>query len=111
MLSNHLVSQNPDRAECDEDHTRLAAFLPARRQSYELTGDRASFLCFDFFCGAGSASSALSLDCALCWSTHAFAIPTASARTRAITPTRSVTEIAPRASRMLNRCEHFRQRS
>ena len=39
------------------------------------------------------------------------AIPTARARTLAITPTRSVTEIAPRASRMLNRCEHFRQRS
>ena len=39
------------------------------------------------------------------------AIPTAKARTREITPTRSVTEIAPRASRMLNRCEHFRHRS
>ena len=32
---------------------------------------------------------------------HAFATPTAKARTRAMTPTRSVTEIAPRASRML----------
>jgi len=66
MLSNHLVSQNPDCAACDKDHTRLAAFLPARRQSYELTGDRASFLCFDFFCGAGSASPARSIDWALC---------------------------------------------
>src|SRR4051812_19639306 len=46
-----------------------------------------------------------------CWSAYAFAIPTANARMRAITPTRSVTEIAPRASKMLKRCEHFRHRS
>ena len=34
-----------------------------------------------------------------------------NARILAITPTRSVTEIAPRASSKLNRCEHFRHRS
>ena len=33
--------------------------------------------------------------------------PTASFRTRAITPTRSVTEIAPRESSVLNKCEHL----
>ncbi len=37
----------------------------------------------------------------------ACATPTASLRTRAITPTRSVTLMAPRASSRLNRCEHF----
>ena len=44
-------------------------------------------------------------------STHALATPTASSLIRAITPTRSVTEIAPRASRILKRCEHFRHSS
>ncbi len=42
-----------------------------------------------------------------CWSTQACATPTASLRTRSITPTRSVTLIAPRASSVLNRLEHF----
>src|SRR5207237_6547565 len=46
-----------------------------------------------------------------CAASHALATPTASLRIRAITPTRSVTEIAPRASRILKRCEHFRHRS
>src|ERR1700690_4476695 len=32
-------------------------------------------------------------------------------RTRLISAARSVVEMAPRASRTLNRCEHFRQRS
>ena len=40
-------------------------------------------------------------------STHASATPTASFRTRAMMPTRSVTLMAPRASSRLNRCEHF----
>ncbi len=48
---------------------------------------------------------------ALCWSSQICAVPTASRRTRAMTPTRSVTEIAPRESSRLNRCEHFRTRS
>ena len=38
---------------------------------------------------------------------QAFAVPTASFRTRAITPTRSVTLIAPRASRVLKMFEHL----
>src|SRR5580765_3597487 len=58
--------------------------------------------------GSSSEDGAASLDCCC---KYAFAIPTARARTRAITPTRSVTEIAPRASRMLKRCEHLRHRS
>src|SRR5262252_3676226 len=74
------------------------------------TGDSDSFLCNSLL-RAGSGSDALSVDSPLCWSTQALAMPTASARTRAITPTRSVTEMAPRASRMLNRCEHFRHKS
>jgi len=41
------------------------------------------------------------------WSSHVLATPTASLRTRAITPTRSVTLRAPRASSRLNRWEHF----
>src|SRR3954466_287219 len=40
---------------------------------------------------------------ATCCTAHAFATPTTSARILPITPTRSVTLIAPRASRMLNR--------
>ena len=44
---------------------------------------------------------------ARCWSTQHCATPSASLRTRPITPTRSVTLIAPRASSRLNRCEHF----
>ncbi len=46
-----------------------------------------------------------------CWAVQALATPTARLRMRAITPTRSVTEIAPRASSRLNRWEHFRHRS
>src|ERR1700733_12213701 len=38
---------------------------------------------------------------------YALATPTTSVRIRAITPTRSVTEIAPRASSKLKTCEHF----
>ena len=38
-------------------------------------------------------------------------IPQPIARMRAITPTRSVTEMAPRASSKLKRCEHFRHSS
>src|SRR5450432_2678798 len=48
---------------------------------------------------------------AFCWARYALARPTASCRMRAMTPTRSVTEMAPRASRILKRCEHFRQSS
>src|SRR5579872_634856 len=43
----------------------------------------------------------------LCWSTQSCAAPTAIFRTRAMTPTRSVTEMAPRESRRLNKWEHF----
>src|SRR5579864_1121590 len=46
-----------------------------------------------------------------CCATYAFANPTANCRIRAITPTRSVTEMAPRASSRLKRCEHFRHSS
>ena len=42
-----------------------------------------------------------------CCSIHAVATPTASLRTRPMTPTRSVTLIAPRASSRLNVCEQF----
>ena len=42
-----------------------------------------------------------------CWSTHACATPTAILRTRPMTPTRSVTLMAPRESRRLKRLEHF----
>ena len=42
-----------------------------------------------------------------CWSTQAVATPTASLRTRAMTPTRSVTLMAPRASRRLKLWEHL----
>ena len=38
---------------------------------------------------------------------HDAAQATARSRTRLITATRSVTETAPRASRVLNMCEHF----
>ncbi len=48
-------------------------------------------------------AAASRLDCA----TQVWATPTASLRTRAMTPTRSVTLIAPRESSRLNRCEHF----
>ncbi len=43
----------------------------------------------------------------LCCCIQACATPTAKFLTRWMTPTRSVTLMAPRASRMLNRCEHL----
>ena len=42
-------------------------------------------------------------------STHAFAIATASCRTRRMYAVRSVTPMPPLASSRLNMCEHFRQ--
>ncbi len=44
---------------------------------------------------------------ACCWSAQAAATATAILRTRWITPTRSVTLMAPRASRVLKRLEHL----
>ena len=80
-----------------ESNLRRATFLPPRGffPSIHVAG------------GSCSTSSGVSL----CCSTHALAMPTADVRTLAITPTRSVTDIAPRASRILKRCEHLRQRS
>lgn len=43
-----------------------------------------------------------------CWAAQIFAVPTARSRTRLMTATRSVTEIAPRASSRLKMFEHFR---
>ena len=46
-------------------------------------------------------------DACCCWSAQACATPTASLRTRWMTPTRSVTLMAPRASSVLKMFEHF----
>jgi gluconate 2-dehydrogenase gamma chain len=43
-----------------------------------------------------------------CWAAQSLAVPTAKSLTRLITATRSVTEIAPLASRRLKRLLHFR---
>ena len=42
-----------------------------------------------------------------CCNVQIRAVPTAKSRTRLMTPTRSVTEMAPRASRRLKSCEHL----
>src|ERR1700691_102929 len=61
-----------------------------------------SLLFFSFPAALGTSPLfSLFFEVGYCWSIQALAMPTASARTRAITPTRSVTEIAPRASRIL----------
>src|SRR5665811_424491 len=55
----------------------------------------------------GNAHWATSAVGACCWSLQAAAMATAILRTRWITPTRSVTLMAPRASSVLKRLEHL----
>src|ERR1700683_1445714 len=95
------------RHECESDHNAsfdLAQHScenpPSRQQkSLHPTGASFPFLSFATAFVARLLCSVLLAE--YCWSIQAFAIPTANARTRAITPTRSVTEIALRASRIL----------
>src|ERR1700691_4179423 len=81
-------------------HSHFHQNPPSRQQdSLHPTGASFPFLSLAAVFAAWLLFSVLPVE--YCWSIQAFAIPTAKARTRAITPTRSVTEIAPRASRIL----------